>query len=422
MRSGRHCTTAGSAMPSRAVSATSGSSAAAASVTRPRLSSRCPSAAIAYARDGVGLHPLGRLEGDRERRARLRLAAEVREHQRLRGHAERQQPDLARLLGERERLRRPRHRLAPAPAPEVEMRPRGERVDQRDDRARVAVGAHEPREDRLGAVELLRPDRAVPGHAEHLGRREHRVAAAQERVGDPQQLLAGAALPEREVGLADHDHREQLERRVAALGDLAGPVGGADQRGHVARAHREDRRLEVHRGGAQRVGPARRVGLRDQRVVGVRVERGADADVRPPAPDLGVGERVGAAVLGRPQVGERLLALADRGRVARGLEEPPRARASLPGDRSAARARSRAAVPGAPRRRASSPAASSAAATSSSGAIVAEARCHARPALPGAATSASARWTIRRSSARGGVVGGRAQQRVAEVEPPAAPG
>ena len=36
-------------MPSRAVSATSGSSAAAASVTRPRLSSRCPSAAIAYA-------------------------------------------------------------------------------------------------------------------------------------------------------------------------------------------------------------------------------------------------------------------------------------------------------------------------------------------------------------------------------------
>ena len=326
-------------------------------------------------------------------------------------------PTLAGLLGERDGLGRPGERLAPAPAAQVEVRPRGERIDQRHHRAGVAIGADEPRQHRLGAVEVLRPDRRVPGHPEHLGRRGERVAAEQERLRDPQQLLARGPLADGQVRLADHDHREQLECRLAPLGQLARPVGGADQRGHVADAHREDRGLEVHRRRAQRVVAADGVGLGHQLVVGVGIERGADTDVRAPAADLGVHPRVGPALRGRAQVAQRLLALADRGGVARRLEQPPGAIDAAGGELGGARqVARRGAGRAAPARLQSR--------RLERGRDLLVGRDRRRGEMPRAAGAARRGDVGERPvddpavERGGGVVGGRAQQRMAEVDPP----
>ena len=287
------------------------------------------------------------------------------------------------------------------------MRARRERVDQRDQRTGVAVRADQPREDELRALELLGPDRRVPGHAEHLGRRRR---AGRRRAGTARRRRSSSsparALAEREV----RPRRSRSPRAARAPG--RGPrrssraaVGGADQRGHVAGAHGEDRRLEVHRGGAQRVG---RRGRRRPR----RSARGR----RPGRARCGSAmfarrRRISESTLTRPaprssaarEVGERLLGLADRGRVARRLEQPPRPRVRVARRRArAARARSRAAVPGAPRRRASSPAASSAAAT----VLVGRDRRRRR-----GATRARRCPARRRPPARGGRSGGRARRR-----------
>ena len=319
--------------------------------------------------------------------------------------------------------------LAPAAAAQVEVgAARRAGRSARRPRSRHGRCGRAAREHRLGAVEALDPDRGCgrPSRAPRPGPRA-RLPPSRNGSATPEQLLAGAGLAEREVGLPRSRARDkQLQPgicgpRARSRARSAVPISD----GHVAGAHVEHGRLEVHRGRAQRVGPARAVGLGGRGdVVGVRLERGADADVnRPPPADLGAQERVLRAVdnSASSRYAERLRAPSpSRTRVGGRLEQPPGALAVPGGElRRAARSRARPCrsrrAGGRPARRprARPPRPPRARRRRTRGARRAR-RCPPRRRV--ASARVGAHGALRRGR---GVVGGRAQQRVAEVEPAA---
>ena len=295
------------------------------------------------------------------------------------------------------------------------MRAGGERIDQRADGARLARRRDQAVEDPLRALELLDPDRRVRGHRDDLDDRQ-RVALEQVRLARAQQRVALLDVAERQVGLADHRGGEQLDGRIGRRRERPRALGGRDQRVHVAGHHVRDRRLEEHAGGAPRIARADPLGLGDQQLVGDQRRAAAHLDVAGHALHVGGQQRVGR----EPR---RLAAAAPNAwsaspeRVASvAASSSRRARGSSSGVSCAARPKSRAAVACAPRPRASSAAASSAAATSSSGATAHAARCHARSGLPSGRGGGQRGVGRAALGGAGGVVGGRAQQRVAELE------
>lgn len=221
---GAHCTSAGSCIFTRSATIRTSSSSSIACSTRPWVSpsnaSACsaetriasePSARVSSIASRVLLGVLGAPEG------RLDLGQ--------RAEAVREQADLPGLARELDRLARVGQRRLPAPAPEREVRPGGERIDQAPQRGGIARGLDEAVQDELGPVPLLDPDRRVPGHADDLGQggrdTDHvaREDRRQDRV-DEAVALCGAA--ERRLALADDERRQDLERGVhAAAGQRA---------------------------------------------------------------------------------------------------------------------------------------------------------------------------------------------------------
>ena len=164
-----------------------------------------------------------------------------------RGEAVREQRQLPGVVRELDRLGRLGAGGGPAAEPEVQVRARGERVDQRAHRAGVARGGDQAVEDPLRAVELLDPDGGVRGHAHDLDDRQ-RIALEQVRLAGTHQRVALLDVAERQVRLADHRGRQQLDRRVGGRGERAGALGGGDERVHVAGDHVRDRSLQEHAG------------------------------------------------------------------------------------------------------------------------------------------------------------------------------
>ena len=381
---------------------------------RPSPSSSRPERAVQVRAQSVAL------EARHERQALgdVRAALVLQAHRRLdvseRGEAVGQQRLLAGVLRQLDRLGGLRAGRRPAPEPEVEVRAGGERVDQRADRAGVAGRGDQAVEDPLRAVELLDPDRRVRGHAHDLDDRQ-RVALEQVRLADGEQRVALLDVAEREVGLADHRGGEQLHGRVGGGGQRPRALGGGDQRVHVAGHHVRDRRLEEHRGGPPRVARAHALGLGHEQLVGH--QRRAAPHLHVPGHALHVGgeQRVGRQPRRVAEQGERAVGLARARGVGGRLEQPPRPRLVVRGELGGApevarRGGVRAAPAGVERRRL-------------------ERRRHALVGrhraggeVPGALRAALGRRGRQRGvrgppvGAAGGVVGGRAQQRVAEVD------
>ena len=97
------------------------------------------------------------------------------------------------------------------------------------------------------------------------GGAEHRVAAEQERLGSRSSASPALRSPSARYASPITITREQLERRIAAVGHLARPLGGADQRAHVA--GRSCAKTDASRyiaAARTRVGAADALGLGDQ--------------------------------------------------------------------------------------------------------------------------------------------------------------
>ena len=204
------------------------------------------------------------------------------------------------------------------------MRARGQRVDERARRADVAQRADQAVEDRLRAAELLRPQRGVGGHPEHLGRPEHRLVAEQHRLAGGEQRVALLGLAEREQRLGGQQRGEEVEAGSLARGDGVHPLRG---RGHPPQRpvdHVRDRRLEQEAAGAHAVEALDPLRLAHERLAGA--QRVAEAHLRPRGhrAQVGLQQRVDgepAALLGELERARQLAG--DRGRAGR-LEQRPR--------------------------------------------------------------------------------------------------
>ena len=136
---------------------------------------------------------------------------------RERGEACGEQRRAARCPRRARPTRTPRPRGRPAAAPEVQVRAHGERVDQRAHRAGVARrGDQRGRRSAAAAVEVLDPDRtrapAMPTISTIAS------GSASSRYGSQalQQRVALLDVAERDLALADHGGREQLDGRLGA--------------------------------------------------------------------------------------------------------------------------------------------------------------------------------------------------------------
>ena len=201
------------------------------------------------------------------------------------------------------------------------MRAGGERVDERAGGADVAQRADQALEDRLGAVELLRPQRRVRRHAEHLGRAEHRLVAEQHRLAGGEQRVALLGLAEREQRLGGQQRGEEVEPRRLARGDRVHPLRGRGHRPQRAVDHVRDRRLEQEAAGPHAVEPLDPLGLAHERLAGAQRVAEPHLRARRHRPQVGLQQRVGgdlAALLGEL---ERARELARDGRGPGCLEQ-----------------------------------------------------------------------------------------------------
>jgi hypothetical protein len=258
--------------------------------------------------------------------AAVRLGAEVRLDPGQRPQGDREREALAPLPAQRDRLGGVRQRRGPAPAPQVELGQRGERVGQRARRRLRALAVDDAGQDAPGGLVVVDPHERLGGHRAELERRGVGLVALEDRGGAAQQRAPLGPPPGAHARHRPLRGRDGVQDRSRAVGEVAGAVGGGDRAVGVAHRRRRQRHGELHAARPQRVGGARRVGLRGEQLARLGGVAAAQQDRAPHRAH--VGREPGLAGQPRRLCEQRggAVEVARGGQRLRGLQQAGRAR------------------------------------------------------------------------------------------------